>query len=234
MRPENEVPETLLPAKRLPRKRVLALALVVCSSAMVGCSGEDETPRFDVPVVAATAGLLGPKDFEDEGDARARSRALFLEASKVLRHPRCVNCHPTGESPTQGDDMHAHVPPVTRAAPGMFCFSCHQNENIDHAALPGAPGWHLAPASMAWEGRTPRQICEQLKDPKRNGDLDLEKLIEHVATDELVGWGWSPGVGRTPAPGTQKLFASLLRQWVDTGAVCPSADALGTDAETSP
>jgi len=31
-----------------------------------------------------------------------RSRALFAEASRVFLHPRCVNCHPDGDTPHQG------------------------------------------------------------------------------------------------------------------------------------
>jgi len=39
---------------------------------------------------------------------------LFLEASRVLLHPRCANCHPDGDVPLQGMQMSAHQPPVTR------------------------------------------------------------------------------------------------------------------------
>jgi len=38
-----------------------------------------------------------------------------------------------------------------------------------------------------------------------------------------VGWGWTPGHGRTPAPGTQKEFGDLIRAWIDNGAACPPA-----------
>ena len=43
-----------------------------------------------------------------------------------------------------------------------------------------------------------------------------------MAHDELVGWGWSPGEGRTPAPGTQQQFGELIRAWIDSGAACPA------------
>ena len=42
-----------------------------------------------------------------------------------------------------------------------------------------------------------------------------------MAHDELVGWGWNPGVGRTPAPGTQEEFGKLIQAWADSGAQCP-------------
>ena len=51
----------------------------------------------------------------------------------------------------------------------------------------------------------------------------LEQIWEHSAHDELVAWGWAPGHGRAPAPGTQKEFGDLIRAWIDTGAACPPA-----------
>jgi hypothetical protein len=43
-----------------------------------------------------------------------------------------------------------------------------------------------------------------------------------MSHDSLVGWAWSPGAGRTPAPGTQAQLAALLDAWVATGASCPT------------
>ena len=39
-------------------------------------------------------------------------------------------------------------------------------------SIPGNPNWHLAPIEMAWEGKTLGQICEQIKDKARNGNMD--------------------------------------------------------------
>jgi hypothetical protein len=104
----------------------------------------------------------------------------------------------------------------------MPCTACHHNANFDQARVPGHPQWHLAPASMAWQGRSLGQICEQLKDRSRNGDKDLAAIAHHMKEDSLVGWAWQPGAGRTPAPGTQQVFGDLFHAWVDSGAVCPS------------
>lgn len=163
-----------------------------------------------------------------EADRHERSLALFAEASKVLLHPRCLNCHPPDDRPRLGDLHLVHDPPVVRGpmddgVPAMHCASCHQDRNLEHARVPGAPAWHLAPLEMAWLGRTPGQICAQIKDPARNGGKTLEQIWEHSAHDELVAWGWKPGHGRTPAPGTQKEFGDLIRAWIDTGAACPPA-----------
>jgi hypothetical protein len=165
-------------------------------------------------------------DFDEIADRRARSIALFTEAGKVLQHPRCMNCHPATERPTQTDRMRPHQPRVVRGANGNGaiatpCKACHHAGNFDAAAIPGHPDWHLAPATMAWQGRSLAQVCAQIKDRDRNGGRDLAALIQHVSEDSLVGWAWAPGAGRTPAPGTQAQFGDLIKAWAATGAFCP-------------
>jgi hypothetical protein len=105
--------------------------------------------------------------------------------------------------------------------PGNECTTCHQDKNQELTRVPGAPHWHLAPLGMAWEGKTASEICNQMKDPARNGGKTLAQLVEHNAHDELVGWGWHPGHGREPVPGTQEQFGAIVAAWVDTGAECP-------------
>ncbi|OJH37830.1 Isoquinoline 1-oxidoreductase subunit [Cystobacter ferrugineus] len=202
---------------------VLALA---CSS---GRSGVNASPATQLPPVTAQQ-LRTPDMFARITSRPERSRALFLEASRVMLHPRCTNCHPAGDTPTQGEHGLAHDPPVFRGAkdqgvPGLECTSCHQDKNLAHARVPGAPKWHLAPRSMAWVGVTPRALCEQLKDRQRNGNKSLEEIIEHSAHDELVGWGWKPGGDRVPAPGTQEQFGALIAAWAKDGAECPDEEA---------
>jgi hypothetical protein len=164
--------------------------------------------------------------FDRIAERRARSVALFMEAGKVLQHPRCMNCHPATERPTQTDRMRPHQPVVVRGADGhgaagMPCTACHHAGNFDPAHVPGHPDWHLAPATMAWQRRSLAQICSQIKDRARNGGRDLAALIRHVSEDSLVGWAWAPGAGRTPAPGTQVQFGELMKAWAATGAFCP-------------
>src|SRR3989442_12938686 len=79
----------------------------------------------------------------------------------------------------------------------------------------------LAPIEMAWQGRALGEICAQIKDPARNGGHSLPEIVEHMTHDPLVGWAWSPGAGRDPAPGTQAALGELVKAWADTGAVCP-------------
>jgi hypothetical protein len=171
--------------------------------------------------------LKSVQAFSAISDDKQRSLALFEEAGKVITHARCVNCHPAGDRPAQGDDRQPHMPLVVRGvdnfgAVGMRCTTCHGPANFDPAGIPGHPAWHLAPIEMAWVGKSLGEICQQIKDPARNGGKSMEELIHHMAEDSLVGWGWHPGVGREPAPGTQKEFGELIKAWVDTGAVCPA------------
>lgn len=175
------------------------------------------------------ATLQSPEAFASITDEKRRSVALFNEMGKVLTHPRCVACHPRGDSPLQGMDLHKHEPPIVRGAggmgaPGMRCMTCHGDDNVafstGEGSIPGHPGWRLAPKSMAWEGKNLGEICRQLKDEDRS-HMTLEELQKHNATDGLVGWGWHPGEGRIPVPGTQAIFGELTQAWIDTGAACP-------------
>ena len=177
--------------------------------------------------MAQSAPLKSPADFAGIADEAARSRALFEEAGKVIQSPRCQNCHPVGQRPTQGDDMHPHLPLVVRGvddqgAIAMRCITCHQTANFQPAGVPGAPKWHIAPVAMAWQGKSLGAICEQIKDPARNGKRSLAQIHDHMAHDELVGWGWHPGGTRTAAPGTQAQFGELIDAWIKTGAACPA------------
>ena len=170
--------------------------------------------------------LAPPESFSSITEVNQRSAALFTELGKVLTHPRCVNCHPAGDRPRQGDQRRLHQPPVERGAdgfgsPAMRCSICHQRANFEPAHMPGHPEWHLAPREMAWEGKTLGEICAQIKDPQRNGGRRLEELVHHIGSDTLVGWAWSPGAGRQPAPGTQPTAGALVEAWLKTGAACP-------------
>jgi len=180
---------------------------------------------------SAEAPLRDVGSFDSITDPIVRSKALFEEAARVLTHPRCMNCHPATRLPTQGDDMHAHVPLMMAGdsgfgPDGMACTTCHGSGNRSIVgsrikSIPGADPWLLAPASMAWQGLSIGQICAQVKDPERNGDRSLDDLIHHMGEDHLVAWAWHPGEGRTSAPGTQAEFGALVAAWVASGAECP-------------
>lgn len=158
-----------------------------------------------------------------------RAREAFLSVIPVLRHPRCLNCHATGDYPRQGDKSDIHTQNVRRGLDGhgkygQKCSTCHQEQNVAGLNMPpGAPNWHLPPATMPmiWEGLTPGQICIQLKDPKQNGGKSIAQIVEHVTSDKLVLWGWDPGQGRTLPPQSHNDFARKFQEWARFGAACP-------------
>jgi hypothetical protein len=191
-----------------------------------GLMPHKHTGRMIAALLLCAIPLKAPEQFQQIANREERSRALFNEATRVLFHPRCVNCHPNGDSPLQGDEHRVHDPAVTRGTadrgiPGLQCATCHQDKNLELARVPGAPEWHLAPRQMFWMGRTAASLCAQIKDKARNGGKTLEQIVEHSAHDPLVGWGWNPGWQRTPAPGTQEQFGALMAAWVRDGAACP-------------
>jgi hypothetical protein len=185
-----------------------------------------------LPLGAAEIVSLRPvSDFSAIADEKARSVALFVEASKVITSPRCLNCHPATRQVTQGDDLRPHVPLMNAGrygvgVPGLPCRSCHGAANTPTlaesiATIPGNAAWSVAPASMSWQGKSLPEICTQIQDPARNGGRNLEKLLHHMATDAVVAWSFDPGDGRAPSPGSQAQFAALIEAWIATGAECP-------------
>lgn len=171
----------------------------------------------------------GTDDAGDKKGDELASKEAFLAVYKVLISPRCMNCHPKGDAPLQGDDSHVHTMDVTRGPDGkglyaMKCANCHQSGNTPGLNMPpGNPNWHLPPADMpmVFEGRSPRELALQLKDPNQNGHKTLQQLIEHVAHDTLVMWGWNPGEGRTLPPLKHAEFVKQFKTWVAMGAAVP-------------
>ena len=152
----------------------------------------------------------------------------FMEVYKVLMSPRCMNCHPAGDVPLNGDDNHLHNMTPQRGKDGkglnaMKCSNCHQPTNLEGLNKPpGNPNWHLPPATMkmVFQGRAANQLARQLVDPKTNGDKTLQQLIEH-ADDGLVKAGWDPGEGRTVPPMSHEEFKKAWVTWIETGAYAP-------------
>ncbi len=200
----------------LPRSSALMLATACAAAAAWPAASAQPAPQP----------LKPPPEFQSIGDPAERSRAIFAEIGRVLTHPRCMNCHPAGEHPLQGADHHEHRPVVWRGDTGNFgtpCGECHTEGNValreaaTYKSIPGHPRWGVAPLSMAWQGKSIGDICRQLKDTEKNGGRDLALLQEHIAKDDLVAWGWSPGEGRDPAPGTQEMAGQLVQAWIEFG-----------------
>lgn len=137
---------------------------------------------------------------------------------EVASHPRCANCHtgvsdrPMWSGPSYGTTrphgMNIHAGGSRIGAEHLLCSTCHTTKDQDwdnanampHAAPRVSMSWQLAPVEADWFGRSSIEICEQLRDPDRNGDRDMLALAEHLDHDLILHWAWEPGGGREPAP----------------------------------
>lgn len=166
--------------------------------------------------------------------SKADGEKAFLVVQKVLQHPRCQNCHIPGNAPLQFDDGRVHSQNVLRGpkgqgAAGLACATCHSTENPPASygahVPPGAPNWQLPPPEhkMVFIGLSAGELCRGLKNTKENGGKDMAALLEHVAHDKLVLWGWDPGVGRAPVDVPHDQFVAAFTRWKDAGAPCPGS-----------
>jgi hypothetical protein len=199
-------------------KQVATLTLTVAALSFGALAHQHQGTVSGAPGASAA----GQKD-------EAGARAAFLEAYKVFTHPRCLNCHPAGDVPLQGDESRLHAQNVKRGPDGkgkyaLKCANCHQPSNLPGENMPpGNPNWHLPPPEMrmVFQGKTPGELARQLKDPKQNGGKTLEQLLHHISEDKLVLWGWDPGDGRTKPPLSHAEFVRQMRAWVEKGAAAP-------------
>jgi hypothetical protein len=191
--------------------RIVALVL------LVACSGGK---RLD--------GVMDPKQVAPKDPL-----AAFEVVRAVFQSPRCQNCHPAGEAPLQGDEGRVHNQNVQRGPTGngmvgAECTTCHRDQNPPDSfgvhTPPGfAKGWHMPPPElkMVFVGLTPNQLCEQIKDPARNGGKDAAALRAHL-DDPLVLWAWTPGFGRKPPPHTHAALVAAWESWAAGGSPCPN------------
>ncbi len=188
-----------------------------------------------VSFIGITAFWLEPKPaannksfLKESGKDSVASVKAFADVYRVLMSPRCMNCHPSGDIPLQGDDSHLHqmLPKRGKDGKGLFamkCTNCHQPTNTPGLNTPpGNPKWALPPADMkmVFEGKTARELAIQIMDYNQNGHKNKEKLIEH-ARDTLVKAGWNMGEGRNPPPISHKEFVRAWDEWINTGGYAP-------------
>jgi cytochrome c5 len=193
--------------------------------------GRMKTPVLVIVAAGLFIVLAGLSSFlnratADNQDPEGAKKAI-AEAAEVLFHPRCLNCHPSGDAPLIRDDSQPHPFNVKRGPEGkgvgaMNCTLCHRDAN-QPGGPPGVVNWHMPPENMpmVFQGRTPGELCRQLKDPKLNGGKTGEQIIGHISKDPLVTWGWNPGEGRTTPKMSHKDFSAKMNEWVKKGAACP-------------
>ena len=157
----------------------------------------------------------------------------------VLSHPRCINCHvgadntPRWRTEASNDDrvhgMAINAGPDRIGSETILCNACHQvsrkPNTVPHSAPHTGMVWRLAPVDFEWVDKPSGDICNQVRDPSRNGGRDGPGLIEHILHDaDVVGfitWGFDPGPGRAPPPGSLQSHFDDMATWVAAGSPCP-------------
>ena len=203
----------------MPFRTIYSIAILLSVTGIMAATFTPRTERVSTTPMNTATGIAPIKK-----DSVTSVKA-FVNVYKVLMSPRCMNCHPSGDIPLQGDDNHLHTMAPRRGTDGkgiyaMKCANCHQPTNTPGLHTPpGNPDWHLPPATMrmVFQGRTPHQLAKQLVDPKQNGNKNIEKLLKH-ADDGLVLAGWHPGEGRTLPPMSHAAFKQAWTTWLKTGA----------------
>ena len=189
----------------------------------------DENKKIDLVVNPPD----GPVDQTTGLDAWSRIYSVFS-------HPRCANCHvddrniPMWSGPSYGEarphGMHIKAGASRIGIESLPCSTCHtQSQEFDTA--PHAPprtghAWMLAPVEFLWYGQDSETICNQVRDPNRNGGRDDAGLVEHIIHDAeiraFITWGFNPGGGREPAPGTMQQHLDDMVTWTAAGMPCPT------------
>ena len=201
----------------LPVKTLLVLVIILATTALVTSSFKNSNDTSD-------------SKFGNINKDSIASVKAFMQVYKVLMSPRCMNCHPSGNIPLQGDDSHLHTMSPKRGEDGkglyaMKCTNCHQPENT--AGLhtpPGNPKWQLPPANMkmVFEGKTPHELAIQIMDYTKNGHKNKEQLLEH-ARDTLVKAGWTMGGDRKAPPLSYTAFLNVWDTWINKGGFAPGS-----------
>lgn len=109
---------------------------------------------------------------------------------------------------------------------GLPCATCHINSelgnDIPHAAPKVPADWRLAPVEAHWFGKSSPEICNQLRDPERNGGRTNLEVAEHVGHDVILHWAWNPGGNREAAPYSLNEHINDLLHWGVAGMPCPT------------
>jgi len=196
------------------------LTTAVGAAAVLGAASL-EACGHSAPVTSSGTGTGSP--------TKEQGLVAFETMRSVLQHPRCQNCHPRGDAPLQGDDGHPHAQNVQRGPDGKGqvgerCTTCHGPMNPPESygghTPPGvATGWRMPKPEerLVFVGMAPGALCEQLKDPSRNGGKE-----EALRRNERLG---QPNVKR-PAGRLAWFHAASVGE---TNAVLPLMEALAKE-----
>ena len=168
------------------------------------------------------------------GHAQDTGEAAWARIFEVASHPRCTNCHVGGDGRPAWDNLgygpkRLHGMNIVAGesrigAESIPCRACHIGAAGDNAVPHAAPqvddAWRLPPTELAWRGKSSAEICAQLRDPDTNDGFSPEELVEHVRTSVFVAYGFTPGAGRDPAPGTLADLTRDFEIWTAAGMPC--------------
>jgi hypothetical protein len=154
---------------------------------------------------------------------------------EVASHPRCSNCHvgdsnrPMWSGPSYGKSrphgMNINAGESRIGAEYIPCATCHvTNKTGGNAGAHMAPqvgaAWQLPPVEFEWNGKTSTEVCNQLRDPDRNGDRTFMDIAGHLDHDVILHWAWAPGGGREPAPYSLQEHVNDVLEWGVAGMPC--------------
>ncbi|MBX2796377.1 MAG: c-type cytochrome [Myxococcales bacterium] len=174
--------------------------------------------------IASLRPPLPPPDDPEVTRPAQEGLDAFADIYAVATHPRCLNCHPDGDAPLQGDDSHPHIYGITRFSPlkGVHCSQCHAPSAAGDGLAPMPPAdslWSMPPRAMTFQNRTPAQLCAQLTDPAVNGGRGLAGLAHHIEADHLLITSWHSG--RQPPPISHAELVERFEVWGEAGGPCP-------------
>lgn len=208
-------------------KRAIAAILSLAVTASIAGAAEEAGPgrvlnEFPAGSVSTEEGL-----------------ANWTRFYEVASHPRCSNCHvgpdnrPMWSGPSYGrtrpHGMNVDAGESRIGAEALMCSTCHvtlSKPDPDANAVPHAPPrvaatWALPPAEAEWFGKSSAYICNQLKDPERNGNRTIAEVASHLDHDAVLHWAWNPGGNREPAPHSLQEVMDALMKWAAAGTPCP-------------
>ena len=191
-----------------------------------------------VLVLADPLGLIRGADKYPAGSiSRAEGLQNWQTFYAAASHPRCVNCHadsrPMWSGPsydaTRPHDMNVQSGESRSGAETLPCSTCHaalpaQNpeaNRLPHTAPRIAGAWPMAPREAAWLGRSSVEICEQLKDPARNGNRTIAEVAAHIGHALVLRWAWAPNGTREPTPHSVAETQDALLKWGAAGTPYP-------------
>lgn len=190
-------------------------------------------------VVHAAEGERVVKEYSEGSISSVDGLAAWQLFYEVASHPRCSNCHvgadnrPMWSGPSYGrtrpHGMNINAGDSRIGAEALPCASCHTTLSApDDAAnaVPHTPPrvaqvWALPPVEAAWFGKSSPEICNQLKDPERNGNRTIAEVAIHLGHDRVLRWAWAPGGNRQPAPHSLDAATDALMKWAAAGTPCP-------------